>query len=533
MQRFTLRVERMKKMQIRKKLNSRLDRLPIQVILVVLIVLAMVEFISVSVIIVHLLDKLNINSSDRDIRIFMTKIAGINISMIILFILIVKLLSKLFKKINSYAYYNCTTGLPNKNYMMNKLVNETVGKRSFSALISLDIDDFKAVNDALGHLAGDELLKQAGERFEKLMKKHDCVCHIGGDEFMFFLKSVKTKDETEKMAEAILDSFTEPFYIEESIVDYVSASLGIALMPNDGIDFQTLYNCSDDAMFMAKKRGKSAYLFYETNMSLHLYEDSIKKKDIKEGILKKEFKAFYQPKYSSGGQLIGAEALARWVKEDGTVLPPSEFIEFAEKNGLILAITDLIVDEVCKDIISWEGKWVDDVVISINITSAHISDKKLIKKLIERINFFNIPTKYLEFEITESMVIEDFKKAQENIALLKSCGIKISMDDFGTGYSSLNYLKALPIDIIKIDKSFIDSIYHDQKDRILLQNIIHIAHGFDLTVIAEGVENEEQLNILQDMKCDMFQGYYFSKPIKKDDFETMFLAEKTKRECVK
>lgn len=511
-------------MQIRKKLNSKMDRLPIQAMLVILIVLAMIEFISVTVIIIHLLDKLNIDSSNRDIRIFITKIAGINISMILLFVLIVKLLSKLFKKVNNYAYYNGTTGLLNKNYMMNRLSHEVVGKKSYAALISLDIDDFKAVNDYLGHLAGDELLKQVGERFAKLMKKRDCVCHIGGDEFMFFLKSVKTREDTEKMAKAILDTFTEPFYIEENVVDYVSASLGITLLPEDGTDFQALYNYCDDAMLMAKKRGKSCYVFYDKNMSLHLYEDIIKKKEIKEGIAKREFKAFYQPKYSATGKLIGAEALARWVKEDGTVLPPSEFIDFAEKNGLILAITDLIVDEVCKDILSWEEKQIADFVISINITSAHISDKKLIRKLIERIQFFHIPTKYLEFEITESMVIEDFKKAQDNIALLKSCGIKISMDDFGTGYSSLNYLKALPIDIIKIDKSFIDSINHDQKDRMLLQNIIHIAHGFDLTVIAEGVENEEQLSILQDMKCDMFQGYYFSKPIQKNDFETIFLS---------
>lgn len=511
-------------MQLRKKLNSKIDRVPIQVVLMILIVVAMVEFISVSVIIVHLLEKLDIDSADRVIQVFMAKIAIINLSMILLFVLIVMLVSKVFKKINNFAYYSCTTGLPNKNYMMNRLIHEIVEKEAFGALISLDMDDFKAVNDTLGHLAGDELLRQAGERFQNVMKEQDCVCHIGGDEFLFFLKSVKTKAETEQMAKVILDSFAEPFYIDENKVDYVSASMGIALLPEDGRDFQTLYNCSDDAMYMAKKRGKSGYIFYDKHMSLNLYEDTIKKKEIKEGIQNKEFKVFYQPKYSSKGQLIGAEALARWVKADGTILPPSEFIEFAEKNGLIVAITDLILDEVCADIYSWEGKREDDFVISINITSAHISDKKLIQKLIERIRFFNIATKHIEFEITESMVIEDFNKAQENIALLKACGIKVSMDDFGTGYSSLNYLKTLPIDIIKIDKSFIDSINHDQKDRILLQNIIHIAHGFKLIVIAEGVENEEQLNILQDMQCDMFQGYYFSRPVKKADFEDMFLS---------
>lgn len=502
-----------------------MNRVPVQMVLLILIVVAMVEFVSVSVIIINLLKKLNINPDDIIIQLFMVKIAIINLSMILLFTLIVLLVSSVFKKINKYAFYSCTTGLPNKNYMMNNLINKIAANGEFAALISLDMDDFKAVNDTLGHLAGDELLKLAGERFEQMLHEKDCVCHIGGDEFLFFIKSVRNKAETEKMAKDILGSFAEPFYINGSKVDYVSASLGIALMPTDGEDFQTLYNCSDDAMYMAKKHGKSSYVFYDNNMSIHLYEDTIKKKEIKEGIKQKEFKVFYQPKYSNGGELIGAEALARWVKMNGIVLPPADFIEFAERNDLIVAITDLIVDEVCKDILSWLSIGQSDFIVSINITSKHITNRKLIQKLIEKIEYFHVPTRHIEFEITESMVIEDFNKAVENIALLKSFGIKVSMDDFGTGYSSLNYLKTLPIDIIKIDKSFIDSINHDEKDRVLLENIIHLAHGFQLAVIAEGIENEDQFKVLQDMQCDMYQGYYFGKPVAKDDFEKIFLKK--------
>ncbi len=495
-------------------------------VLLILIIVAMVEFISVSVIILNLLKKLNINPDDKIIQLFMGKIAMINVSMILLFGLIVLLVSRVFKKINNYAFYNCTTGLPNKNYMMNNLISEITGNGEFAALISLDMDDFKAVNDTLGHLAGDELLRLTGERFQNILHTRDCVCHIGGDEFLFFIKSVKNKAETELVAKDILRIFAEPFYINGSKVDYVSASMGIAITPKDGTDFQTLYNCSDDAMYMAKKHGKSSYIFYDKKMSFHLYEDTIKKKEIKEGIKQKEFKVFYQPKYSGNGLLMGAEALARWVKADGTRLPPSEFIEFAEKNGLIIAITDLIVEEVCKDILSWIKKGKEGFVVSINITSEYITNRRLMKKLIDKIEDFRIPTKYIEFEITESMVIEDFNKAVENIILLKSYGIKVSMDDFGTGYSSLNYLKTLPIDIIKIDKSFIDSINQEEKDRVLLENIIQLAHGFQLTVIAEGVENKAQLEVLQKMECDMFQGYYFGKPVAKKDFERMFLTDK-------
>ena len=494
-----------------------------------LIVVAMAEFISVSLTIVQLLEKLNISTDKEIIRLFMSKIAVINISMILLFSLIVFLVKKVFKKINNYAFYSCTTGLPNKNYMLNHLIEKISNDTGFAALISLDLDDFKAVNDTLGHLSGDEFLKQAGARFEQIVNAQDCVCHIGGDEFLFFIKSANSKAEVEQIARGIIRVFSKPFNINGSLVDYVTGSLGIAILPEDGSDFQTLYNRSDDAMYAAKRQGKGSYKFYEKGMSLHLYEESIKKKELKEGIRKREFKAFYQPKYAGTGELIGAEALARWIKEDGKVLPPSEFIEFAEKNALILPITDIIIDEVCEDILTWTEKGIEDFVVSINITSAHIANKKLSRKLIEKLESFHIPPKYIEFEITESMVIEDFEKAVENIALLKAYGIKVSMDDFGTGYSSLNCLKTLPIDIIKIDKSFVDSISHDEKDRVLLENIIHLAHGFQLAVIAEGVENEEQLKILREMKCDMFQGYYFGKPVAKADFERMFMVAESDR----
>lgn len=509
-------------MRFVKKLNAMTSRLSVQIVLLILIIIAMMEFISVSVLVANLLKNLNINTNHDVVKLFLIKIAAINVSMLFLFVIIVLLVSRVFKKINSYAFYSCTTGLPNKNYMMNNLLKEIAANGAFAALISLDMDDFKAVNDTLGHLAGDELLKQAGERFEQVLGEGDCVCHIGGDEFLFFVKSVRNKQETEVYAKEIMHQFSQPFFIQNHKVDYVTGSLGIALMPKDGMDFQTLFNCSDDAMYMAKRLGKSNFVFYEKNMNFHLYEDTIRKKEIKHGIRQKEFKVFYQPKFSSNGLFVGGEALARWVKEDGTILPPSAFIEFAEKNGLIVAITDLIVDEVCRDSLSWiqEKK---EFTISINITSDHITNKDLIENLIEKISNYGVPTSYIEFEITESMVIEDFQKAVDNITRLKSFGIKVSMDDFGTGYSSLNYLKRLPIDILKIDKSFVDTISRDEKDRVLLENIINIAHGFHLQVIAEGIETAEQLAILKDMGCDMYQGYYFGKPMNKMDFAGMFL----------
>jgi len=504
---------------IRNNINS----LSIQIILLTLIVLAMTEFISVSFIIKNTIEELNIDNKEYVIKLFMSKITIINVSMILLFSLIVLLVTKVFKKINNYAFYSCTTGLPNKNYMLNNLMGEISKNPQYAAVISLDMDDFKAVNDTLGHLSGDELLKQAGERFEQVIDIKDCVCHIGGDEFLFFIRAAKKHSDVEKVAKKIIDVFSNPFIVNGNIVDYVTASAGIALIPQDGKDFQTLYNCSDDAMYSAKKLCKSNYKFYDKSMSMHLYEESVKKKEIKDGIQNKEFKAFYQPKFSKNGILIGAEALARWVKKDGSIIPPAEFISFTEKIGLIVSITDAIIDEVCTSILGWIVKGYENFSISINITSEHIVNEKLCRQILNRVNAFNIPPQYLEFEITESMVIDDFDMAVSNIKMIKDFGIKISMDDFGTGYSSLNYLKKLPIDIIKIDKSFIDAINKDDKDKILLKNIINISHEFQLEVIAEGVENIHQYEILKKMQCDMFQGYYFGKPVEEKMFETLFL----------
>jgi polar amino acid transport system substrate-binding protein len=282
-------------MKFAKKVNIKMNCISIQSVLLILIIVAMMEFISVSIIIIHLFKKLNINTNDESVKIFMLKIIAINSSMILLFILIVLLVTKVFKKINNYAFYSCTTGLPNKNYILNNLIDKISNDTEFTALISLDMDDFKAVNDTLGHLAGDELLKQAGERFEQIINEQDCVCHIGGDEFLFFIKSAINKSEVEQLAKKIQEIFAKPFFINGSNVDYVTGSLGIALMSTDANDFKTLYNCSDNAMYMAKKLGKGGYKFYDKNISLHLYEESVKKMEIKEVIKKKEFKMFYQP----------------------------------------------------------------------------------------------------------------------------------------------------------------------------------------------------------------------------------------------
>jgi len=428
-----------------------------------------------------------------------------------------------FKKINYYAFYSGITGLPNKNFILNNLLDENSHIKEFSALLNLDMDNFKAVNDNLGHLMGDKLLKHAGVRFKNVLNIDDYVCHIGGDEFLFFIRYAKNNKDIEKIALKIIDSFKIPFNLDGRIVNYVSASIGIALIPDGGEDFQTIYNCADDAMYSAKKSGKNNYKFYNSSIKLNIYENAIKKKSIEEGIKNREFKVLYQPKISASGKLIGAEALVRWFKSDGTVESPSEFIDFSEKNGLISAISNIVIDEVCSKILNWVDKGYRDFSISINLTAEHLINDEMCKGILDKIKSYSIVPEYIEFEITESMIVKDFSAAIKNARRIKDFGIKISMDDFGTGYSSLNYLKNLPVDIIKLDKSFIDSIVYDEKDRILIKSIINISHSFGYVVVAEGVEQKEQYEILNSMNCDIFQGYYFGEPMEDEMFETKFL----------
>lgn len=468
-----------------------------------------------------------LNSKDREINDIVIKtITIIDFSMIVLLIIMIFVVRRISERADYYAFYSSITGLPNKNYVLNKLVKDIskLDKNKYAILISLDMDNFKAVNDTLGHGPGDEFLKQAGKRFRRVITSHDYVCHVGGDEFLFLIKSVSNKYEAEVMIKKIQNVFKEPFIIKGTKVDYVTASLGVVVINQDGNDFETLYNYADDAMYASKRIGKNRYSFYDKKMYSDVYEKTVKKKEIQEGIKKGEFKVFYQPKVSSEERFLGAEALVRWIKEDNKIIPPSEFIEFAETEGLIKDIGEVVIVEVCKKISEWINKGYKDFRIAINLSAEQLINESLCNKALNIIKEFGIPFEYIEFEVTESTIIKDFNIAIKNIEKIKSHGIKVSLDDFGTGYSSLNYLKELSIDSVKIDKSFIDNLVFDDASNVMVNTIIKICHYFGYEVVAEGVEKREQIECLQDLNCDIFQGYYFGKPMNEVNFESEFLA---------
>lgn len=454
----------------------------------------------------------------------MHTIVIINFSVIALFVLMIFIVSKINKKMNYYAFCDSITGLPNRNYVANTLVKdiEKISKDEYAIVINLDMDNFKAVNDTLGHSTGDKLLKQAGKRFKKVIDSKDYVCHIGGDEFLFLIKSVNNKYEAELLVKRIQNIFKVPFHIDGKKIDYVTASLGIAIVNMDGNTFETLYNYADDAMYASKRLGKNKYSFYDKEMHSNIYEKTLKKKAIEEGIKKGEFKVFYQPKVSNKEKFLGAEALVRWIKEDNKIMPPSEFIEFAENEGLIQYIGEVVIIEVCEKISEWIKKGYKNFRIAINLSAEQLINEELCDKCLNIIGKFKIPFEYIEFEVTESIIIKDFNVAIKNIEKIKSNGIKVSLDDFGTGYSSLNYLKNLSIDSVKIDKSFIDNLVFDDASNVMVNEIIKICHYFGYEVVAEGVEKNEQVECLRDLNCDIFQGYYYGKPMNSAEFENRF-----------
>lgn len=295
----------------------------------------------------------------------------------------------------------------------------------------------------LGHDLGDKLLKEIGKRFRRVIHMQDYVYHIGGDEFLFIINSVYNKNQAEIMVNKIQTVFKEPFHIEGKKIDYVTSSLGIAIINQDGNDFETLYNYADDAMYEAKRLGKNRYMFYEEEMYSNVYEKIIKKKAIEKGIENGEFKAFYQPKVSSEEKFLGAEALVRWIKEDNKIISPLEFIEFAEEEGLIKDIGEAVIVDVCKNVSEWIEKGYRNFRIAINLSAEQLIDENVCDNALKIIESFNVPFEYIEFEVTESTIIKDFDIAIKSIKKIKSYGIKVSLDDFGTGYSSLNYLKSL------------------------------------------------------------------------------------------
>ena len=413
------------------------------------------------------------------------------------------------------AYSDDLTELPNRVSFTEMLVNvlDTLRQEETIAIMDIDIDDFKVVNDTIGHSYGDELLLDVTHRLKQVLDENDYIARIGGDEFRILTQNISDISEYEDKIKRIMKVFSYPFVLS-TMEFFVTVSIGVVFAPRDGNTPQALVKNVDTAMYVAKANGKNTYCYFDESMNVNLMRKIEMQSELRKAIEHREFQVYYQPQINlMSGKLEGFEALVRWKHADGTMVMPGDFIPLAEETGLIVPIGQHVMIEACRVVKFWNDKGYKDLSMAINLSERQFHDRNFVQMVIDIIEEVQVNPKNIEFEITESLALDDIDNTINTIKKLQEIGVKFSLDDFGTGYSSMNYLKQLPVDVLKIDKSFLDTIIEDVSGQKIVQTIIAMAQILELEVVAEGVEYPEQEKYLKDMKCNKAQGYLYSRPI--------------------
>jgi len=422
-------------------------------------------------------------------------------------------------QLRQLAHYDTLTGLPNRVLFYDRLQNEIDRARRYNrimAVMFVDLDRFKHVNDTLGHGAGDSLLKSVGERLVECTRKPDTVARLGGDEFTIILTDVPETGYVEAISKRVVAELSKAIPIQANEV-FVSASIGIALYPNDGEDSETLMKCADTAMYYAKDKGKNTYQFFNSEMN-GLASARLKMEvGLRRALERNELSLCYQPKMDlANGRVVGSEALLRWNNPDIGSVSPSSFIPVAEETGLIIPIGRYVLSEVCKQAKQWADLGMASVPVSVNLSAREFKDQSLVHDIRAILDDTELDPSMLEIEVTETLVMDDLPTSISVMQNLKDMGLHLSVDDFGTGYSSLSYLKRLPVDTLKIDRSFVVDVTDNTDDRAIVSAIISMARNLNLRVVAEGVETRDQLRFLHQEGCHQAQGYIISRPISSD-----------------
>ncbi len=424
------------------------------------------------------------------------------------------------EKIWRMAYFDSLTELPNRSYL-NEYVNEQINgdknKKNRLALMYIDVDNFKLINDTYGHSEGDNLLKEIGQRIHSIAKNHNKIFRIGGDEFVVIQKNYQDKAQIEQFATSLMESLKAPILLHENVI-HASVSAGIVFYPEDGQTFEELFKNVDAAMYYVKENGKRGYGFFDKKMNEALLEKMNMEKSMRKAIDNNEFVLFYQPQTSAeDGEIQGFEALIRWFSPELGMVSPGRFIRIAEETGLIIPIGEWVLRTACSFAAALQKEHGDSKFMSINLSTLQLRQHDFVDKVIGIMKETGVNPSTIHLEITETILMDSFENNIAKLNQLKAFGVHISLDDFGTGYSSLTYLRKLPINTLKIDKSFVDDILTDEGNKRIINSMIQLAHGLGLMVVAEGVEEEEQYLYLKNSKCDMIQGYYISKPVGEAD----------------
>ncbi|WP_455715125.1 putative bifunctional diguanylate cyclase/phosphodiesterase [Anaerosporobacter sp.] len=417
------------------------------------------------------------------------------------------------------AYTDYLTELPNRTAFTERLdhVMNTLRKEEVVAVMYIDLDDFKNINDILGHSYGDELLIDVTHRLKQAVDENDYLARFGGDEFIVLSQNIEDIGLFEEKIRKIQKVFSYPFVL--SLKEFfVTISIGVAYAPRDGKTTQSLIKNVDLAMYSAKENGKNTYCFYNESINNRLLNKIEIQSELRQAIDHNEFEVYYQPQIDlESNQIYGFEALVRWNHPVKGIVGPAEFIPIAEQTGLIVPIGKWVMREACKQLKEWENNGFTNLTMAVNISSRQFLDMDLVNMVKETIDETEINPAKLVLEITETVVLDNVEYSIEVIEQIRALGIHFSLDDFGTGYSALNYLRMLPVSNLKIDKSFLDCLIENQNDQKIVSSIINLAKNFDLNVIAEGVEYEAQADFLRSIDCKIAQGFLFSKPVPKED----------------
>jgi diguanylate cyclase (GGDEF)-like protein/PAS domain S-box-containing protein len=421
------------------------------------------------------------------------------------------------EEINHQAYHDALTGLPNRALLKDRLgltITTSERERLEFATLFIDLDRFKWVNDTLGHMYGDKLLIMVATRLKNCLRKGDTLARLGGDEFTVLLPNIKGRDNALSLAQKMLAELNRPFTLSGHEV-FISASIGVAMYPSDGITTEALLKSADIAMYHVKWDGKNGVLFYNANMNVIFHRKLAMENDLKRALeADDQFVLFFQPQVSAKNRrIVGMEALVRWQHPERGIISPNEFIPLAEETGLILQITEWVYDRACRELALWRGAGFKGIRMSVNFSPRDIARNdflELVKKGLEK---HAINASALGIEVTESIIMSDRENAILKLKELSALGVSISVDDFGTGYSSLGYLKDFPVHTIKIDKSFVQEIASTDQANPIVAAISTLAKGYKMNLVAEGIETQDQMAVLEALGCDVMQGFLFSRPV--------------------